>query len=154
MRIVSVIVLLMCVFAPGPMDVRAGGFKSYPGATLDEKASLDANAALDTAAGTCKLTIYLSPDPYDKVVHFYKAHGREHSIFANVPTFKGLLPGGKELRKTAVILDGADDIADTRLWVQIQRPFILDVKMTGHTPEFRDVRDLTGITLIAGQCSG
>jgi hypothetical protein len=154
MRIPSVIVLLMCGFALGPVDVRAGGFKPYPGSTLDEKAGLDANAALDAAAGTCKLTIYLSPDPYEKVVQFYKAQGQEHTIFANVPTFKGLLPGGKELRKTAVILDGAKDIADARLWVQIQHPFVLEVKMTGHTPEFRDVRDLTGITLIVGQCSG
>ena len=137
-----------------PMSLFAGEFKPYPGATLDKKATDEANKSVGTAEQSCKLSVYLTPDSYDKVVTFYKDLGQEHPIFANVPKFKGQLPVGEELRKTAVILDGASEVGDSSLWVQIQHPFILEVKMKGHTPEFLDVRDLTGITLIAGKCRG
>ena len=134
--------------------VLAGEFKPYPGATLDKKATEEANKSMGPDQSTCKLSVYLTPDAYDKAVQFYKGMGTEHPIFANVPKFKGQLPVGEELRKTAVILDGVSEVGDSSLWVQIQHPFILEVKMKGHTPEFLDVRDLTGITLIAGKCRG
>ena len=148
----SLIVPVLMVWAP--LSIFAGEFKPYPGATLDKKATDEANKSMGRGESTCKLSVYLTSDAYDKVVQFYKGMGMEHPIFANVPKFKGQLPVGEELRKTAVILDGVPEVGESSLWIQIQHPFILEVKMKGHTAEFLDVRDPTGITLIAGKCRG
>jgi len=147
----SLVVLLLTAWPA--FSVLAGDFKPYPGSTLDKKATEEANKSVGGRDHSCKLSVYLTPDAYDKVVNFYKDLGEEHPIFAHVPKFRGQLPVGEELRKTAVILDGVHEVGESNLWVQIQHPFILDVKMKGHTPEFLDVRDLTGITLIAGKCT-
>ena len=155
MKIVAKLPVLLLVLTASPaLHVFGGDFQPYPGSTLDQKATEEANKTLPRGESTCELSVYLTSEAYDTVVQFYKDLGTEHPIFSNVPTFKGLLPGGAELRKTAVILDGAQEVGDSSLWVQIQHPFILDVKMEGHTPKFLDVRDLTGVTLIAGQCKG
>ena len=121
--------------------VTSQGFKTYPGATKytppDTEETREAKKALPP--GTVS-TSYLTNDSFEKVVAFYKGLGQEYTMPGMPKNRK--LPSGQELKQTYFIFDGAKDLAASKSWAQVQRPFIgsFDDKM-----QPRDVRDVTVI---------
>jgi len=116
----------------------AADFKLYPGAKIDEKVTKEANesAAVAKMSGT-KATIYTTTDSFQKVASFYKGIAKEYAM----PRASGTSGKPKKYEKFDLweayfILDGAKDLASSKLWVKIQRPLIGD-----------NVRDLTAIVV-------
>lgn len=116
----------------------AAEFKPYPGAKTDETATREAReaaAAAKVAGG--KLTIYTTPDPFEKVASFYKGIAKEYSM----PRASGTSGKPKkyekyELWEAFFIFDGAKDLASSKLWIKVQRPFIGE-----------EIRDVTAIVV-------
>jgi hypothetical protein len=111
-------------------------FKLYPGATTDAwatKALRDAKAALPSGTDT---ELYVTADSYDKVYAFYKEVAEPTRP---VPAPK--LPDGTQIRWSFFLLDGAKSMADSKLWLKIQRPSVADLHM-------KDVRDVTSIQVV------
>jgi hypothetical protein len=136
-------VLCMMIFLA--TSLQAAGFKPYPGAKIDDKATKEANAMNAKAPGQASSTIYTTPDPYEKVAAFYKALGKEHQM--SVKKTKRL-PSGQELKEGYFILDGSATLSDSKLWVKVQKPYIGKAKMVGLTPKYEDVRDVTAIIVV------
>jgi hypothetical protein len=119
------------------------GFKIYPGASKftppDTKENREMLKALPP--GT-EATIYLTNDSFEKVAAFYKGFAREYTM-PGMPKGRKL-PNGQELKQTYFIFDGAKDLATSKSWAQVQRPFIGSI---GDNLEPRDVRDVTVINV-------
>ena len=139
-RVAAVGALMLALVAAGQ------GFKVYPGATVytppDTEEAREAKKALPPGMTS---TIYTTKDPFEKVVDFYKALGKEYSI-PGMPKGRKL-PSGQDLEQSYFIFDGAADLGTSKSWVTVQRPFIGSVDLKGGAPEYKDVRDLTVITL-------
>jgi hypothetical protein len=123
----------------------AGEFKVYPGATVDQKATEEARRLADNvrkqaprmAANTGEPTIYVTADPVDKVIEFYRGVAKEYQM----PGPKArTLPSGQALKQAFFIFDGASDLASSKLWAKVQRPYVGDL-------EFKDIRDITAIVV-------
>jgi len=118
--------------------VTAAEFKAYPGAELDEKATKEAaEAARAAKMGNVRSSIYTTSDSFRKVTSFYKGTAREYVM----PRASGTSGKPKkydkyDLWEAYFIFDGAKDLAGSRLWVKVQRPYIGE-----------DVRDVTAIIL-------
>ena len=130
----------------------AGGFKAYPGAKVDQKAS-EAAAAMLMAFGDnaerLKATTYTTADSYDKVVAFYKADGKELVIPSNPKRDQAMtLPSGEKIRESVIIFDGAADVVSSRNWVKIQRPFVAAYGFANGKQIAEDVRNVTAITAV------
>lgn len=106
--------------------VFAAEFKPYPGAKIDEKATQEANEAAQAAKmSNVKATIYTTKDSFQKVASFYKGIAKEHSM----PRSSGTSGKPKkyenyDLYEAFFIFDGAKDLASSKLWVKVQRPYI------------------------------
>lgn len=131
--IVSLFIILLF-----PLFLFAADFKPYPGAKLDEKATKEANEAAAAAkmSGT-KATIYTTKDSFQKVASFYKGIAKEHIM----PRASGTTGTPKKYEKYDLweaffIFDGAKDLASSKLWVKVQRPYIGE-----------DVLDITAIVV-------
>lgn len=61
------------------------------------------------------------------------------------------LPGGREIKEACFISDGAQDLVTSRRRAKVQRPYIGDAKMSGSTPQYLDVREVTVIILSEGK---
>jgi hypothetical protein len=128
-------------------SLAAQAFKAYPGATKykppDTEESREAAKALP--AGT-ESVIYLSNDSFEKVFAFYKDLGKEYAM----PGMKRnkTLPSGQPLTEAYFIFDGAADLAASRNWAKIQRPYVGSVTFKGGKPEYNDVRDITAIVVL------
>jgi hypothetical protein len=118
----------------------AAEFKLYPGAKMDEKATKEAQeAALAAKMSNVKATIYTTKDSFQKVASFYKGIAKEHimpraSGTSGKPRKSDLFEG--DLWEAFFIFDGAKDLASSKLWVKVQRPYIGE-----------DVRDVTAIVV-------
>lgn len=116
----------------------AAEFKVYPGAKVDEKATKEANEAAQAAKmSNVKATIYTTTDSFQKVSSFYKGIAKEYSM----PRASGTSGKPKKYEKYDLyeaffIFDGAKDLASSKLWVKVQRPYIGE-----------DVRDITAIVV-------
>lgn len=138
----SVVVIVLLVV----ISTAAQTFKVYPGATKstapDNKESKEAAKSLPP--GT-EGSVYFTSDSFEKVVAFYKGFAKEYTM----PGMKkgGKLPSGQEMMSAFFIFDGAADIATSRNWAKVQRPYIGSFKMNGMTPEYSDVRDVTAIVV-------
>ncbi len=123
--------------------VAGEGFKIYPGASKytppDSKETREALKALPP--GT-EATIYLTNDSFEKVVAFYKGFAKEYSM-SGMPKGRKL-PSGQELKQTYFIFDAAKDLATSRSWAQVQRPFI---GSTDDNLQPHDIRDVTVISV-------
>jgi len=131
--IVSLLIVL--VFSP---FLFAAEFKPYPSAKLDEKATKEANEAAAAAkmSGT-KATIYTTNDSFKKVASFYKGIAKEYMM----PRASGTSGKPKKYEKYDLweayfIFDGAKDLASSKLWVKVQRPYIGE-----------EIRDVTAIVV-------
>lgn len=132
-----VCVLLFLVLAFSSL-VFTAEFKSYPGAKIDEKATKEANEATQAAKmSNVKATIYTTTDSFQKVASFYNRIAKEYTM----PRASGTSGKPKKYEKYDLweayfIFDGAKDLASSKLWVKVQRPYIGE-----------DVRDVTAIVV-------
>ena len=106
--------------------VSAAEFKSYPGAKVDEQATRESNeAAKAEKMSNVRSTVYTSQDSFPKVVSFYMGLAKEFSM----PRASGTSGKPKKYEKYDLweayfIFDGAKDLASSKLWVKVQRPYI------------------------------
>jgi hypothetical protein len=104
----------------------AGDFKLYPGAKLDEQATKQArDMAAAAKMGNVKSSIYTTSDSFEKVASFYKGISKEYQM----PRSSGTSGKPKKYEKYDLweayfIFDGAKDLASSKLWVKVQRPYI------------------------------
>ncbi|MGQ9671145.1 MAG: hypothetical protein ACUVWY_13450 [Desulfosoma sp.] len=106
----------------------ASEFRVYPGSQVDEHATQEANEAAQAARmSNLKATIYTTPDSFQKVAAFYKGIAAEYMMPRASGTSgeprKSDVFGG-ELWEAYFIFDGAKDLASSKLWIKIQRPYI------------------------------
>jgi hypothetical protein len=116
-------------------------FKRYRGAKFDQPATDEVRRVVAAEPGLV-VTVYLTPDSFDKVYAFYKGAAHEYAM-PGKRTRK--LPTGQELRDAFFLLDNAPDLVHSKLWVKIQRPFIGSGLARGSTAA--EVRDVTAIVL-------
>jgi hypothetical protein len=110
----------------------AQSFKPYPGSKLDEKASREASAA---APGK-QSEVYTTDDSFDKASAFYKSLYKEYTM----PS-RPRMPSGPQLKWAFFIIDGEKDLAHSKYWMKVQRPYV------GGT-DGKDIRDLTVIQTV------
>jgi hypothetical protein len=121
------------IFASVSAPCRAQEFKTYPGAKLDEKSSREASAA---APGK-ESEVYATSDAYEKVYAFYKGLYKEYSMSNSSPK----LPSGQQIKWAFFILDGGKDLASSKYWMKVQRPYVGGA-------DGQDIRDLTVIQTV------
>jgi len=103
----------------------AADFKPYPGAKLDEEATRDSAEAARKADPAATAAVYTTSDPFAKVAAFYKELGTEYAMpMASGTSGKPKKRAGYDLWEAYFILDGAQDLARSRLWVKVQNPAI------------------------------
>ncbi len=114
----------------------AGGFKVYPGAKLDQRATDDSNELAKMSKVSSRTKIYTTNDSFEKVVSFYKGTAKEY-----------VMPGGptKGPKMTFFIFDNGKDIMTSKLWAKVQRPALGLYK-----EDLKDMktRDITVIILV------
>jgi hypothetical protein len=118
--------------------------KVYPGATQFTPPA-DEKAMQDMPPGATE-TIYFTNDAYSKVVAFYQNLGK-----VRTPAWlkKGAkLPNGQPLKETFYIFDDSPTLNFSKSWVKIQRPYVGAIDLTGATPDYHDVRDVTAIFVV------
>ncbi|NLI82120.1 MAG: hypothetical protein GX443_10605 [Deltaproteobacteria bacterium] len=118
--------------------VSAGEFQLYPGAKMDEQATQEAKEAAAAAKMTdTRTAIYTTADAFAKVVGFYQGKAVEHAMpSASGSTGKPNKYEEYDLWEAYFIFDGAKNLADSKLWIKVQRPYIGD-----------NVRDVTAIVV-------
>jgi len=130
----AVVVLTVATVAAGQ------GFKVYPGAKkLVSPESKDASASLPGV----QIDSYLTDDPFEKVVAFYKSIGKESAVSFLKKSEK--LPNGQELTRTWFIFDGAADITTSKSWAMVQRPYV-PVDDNGEL-QYKNARNVTAIVV-------
>jgi hypothetical protein len=127
------LVVVSMVFAAVNAPCLAQDLKLYPGAKLDEKSSHEASAA---APGK-QSEVYTTGDAFEKVYAFYKGAYKEFTMSSSSPK----LPSGQQIKWAFFILDGGKDLASSKYWMKIQRPYV------GGT-DGQDVRDVTIIQTV------
>lgn len=132
-KVIYIILSIVFIYAA---LVFASEFKVYPGAKIDEKTTKEANEAAQGAKmSNVKSTIYTTTDSFPKVSSFYKGMSKEYIM----PRASGTSGKPKKYEKYDLyeaffIFDDAKDLASSKLWVKVQRPYIEN-----------DVRDITVI---------
>ena len=104
----------------------AAEFKYYPGAKMDEKATKQArDGAVAVKMPDVKPTIYTTSDSFEKVASFYKGIAKEYMMpRASGTSGKPKKREGYDLWEAYFIFDGAQDLASSKLWIKVQRPYI------------------------------
>ncbi|MBN1831639.1 MAG: hypothetical protein JW896_05955 [Deltaproteobacteria bacterium] len=102
----------------------AEDFKVYPGAKLEEQLTKEAIQQAAQANIDSKPSIYVTDDSFDEVFSFYQGIGQEYQMPYAKPDKVQRLPSGKELKSAFFIFDGASDLAGSKKWIKIQRPYI------------------------------
>ena len=118
----------------------AEDFKVYPGAKLDEQLTKEAVQQAAQAKVDTRPSIYVTDDSFDKVFSFYQGIGKEYQMPYAHPAKVQRLPSGKELKAAFFIFDGASDLAGSKKWIKIQRPYI--------GPGMKEGPDKTYISLV------
>ena len=111
----------------------AQDFKPYAGSKLDDKASREASAATPGKQSE----VYTTSDPMDKVYAFYKGLYKEFPMRSTGPK----LPSGRQVKWAFFIVDGGTTLANSKLWMKIQRPYVGGA-------DGQDVRDITLIQTV------
>jgi hypothetical protein len=111
----------------------AQDFKPYSGGKADEKASREASAA---APGK-QSQVFTTDDPFEKVYSFYKGLYKEFTMGHSSPK----LPSGQPIQWAFFILDGAKDLASSKYWIKIQRPYVGGA-------DAREIREVTVIQTV------
>jgi hypothetical protein len=125
----------------------AQGFKIYPGAKKFTPPDTDESreAAKQMPPGTTQ-TLYTSDDSFEKVSTFYGSVGKPYSLPGMERGAK--LPNGQVMKVSFFIFDDATTLGGSKSWAKIQRPYVGGVEMKDSGPEFKDIRDITVITLV------
>lgn len=110
-------------------------FKVYPGAKTDAWAAEALRRGKVALPAGTESELYVTPDAYEKVYSFYKQNAREVSLSPG-PT----LPDGTRVKWSFFLLDNAKGLADSKLWLKVQRPSVADAEMK--------VRDITSIQVV------
>ena len=105
--------------------------KSFPGSHVDENASTEASRA---APGK-QSQVYVTSESFDRVFAFYKAAYKQDT---SMPAAGPKLPSGQQVQWAFFIIDGGKDLATSKYWMKIQRPYV------GGTAG-KDIRDVTVI---------
>lgn len=124
--------LLVCLTAAAAAEL-----KIYPGATTDAWAAEALRRGKAAVPPGTESALYVTPDAYDKVYAFYKQNAREVQVGRGGPA----LPDGTRIKWSFFVLDDAKGLADSKLWLKVQRPSIADAEM-------KDVRDVTSIQVV------
>jgi|CZKS01.1.fsa_nt_gi hypothetical protein len=111
----------------------AQDFKLYAGSKQDEKASRGASAAVPGKESE----VYTTSDAFDQVYAFYKTQYKEYIMGSSGPK----LPSGQQIKWAFFILDGGKDLASSKHWMKIQRPYVGGA-------DGKDVRDVTVIQTV------
>jgi|WetSurMetagenome_2_1015567.scaffolds.fasta_scaffold796264_1 hypothetical protein len=121
--------ILLSMILVACVALAADNFKLYPGARINEKLTKEANDFYDemasftiTKTNNTKVTVYFTEDDFEKVVNFYRTLGKEFSTPGTRQKIK--FESGKELKACEFILDGANDVKNTKLYVTIERPYM------------------------------
>ncbi len=138
MRVILSWILVLAVTLP--VAATAQSFTPYPGSKPDQAA---ADEAMKRAGAGKLVGVYLTNDPFEKVVAFYRTLYKETRGAG-----PSRLSNGQKVQWAFFVLDGAKDLSASKSWMKIQRPFIGDVVMQGITPQYRDVRDVTVIETV------
>jgi hypothetical protein len=137
---------LLLVLA-GTTEVAGQGFKTYPGATkFTPPVTEETKKALNELPPGTQSSYYLTDDSFEKVTEFYKGFAKEYTM--PLGRRGGKLPNGQEMKAAFFIFDGAKDLATSKSWAKVQRPYIGSVEMKGLVPEYHDIRDVTAITVV------
>lgn len=106
------------------------GFKVYPGAKLDQKATDFSNERAKMSKMSSKTKVYTTNDSFEKVVSFYKGIAKEY-----------VRPGISEkgFKMTFFIFDNGKDIVTSKLYTKVQRPAMGLYKEDIQTMKTRDV---------------
>jgi hypothetical protein len=133
MRIPQLFLAAGMFFVAASIPCLAQVFTAYSGSKLDEKASREASAA---APGK-QSEVYTTADSLDKVYTFYKAQYKEFTMRSTGPT----LPSGQQVKWFFFIIDGGTTLANSKLWMKIQRPYVGGA-------DGKDIRDVTIIQTV------
>ena len=128
----------------------------YPGARVDAAAIALANQLAPGGKGPD--LVATTTDSFEKVMAHYKAAGTEMTMpwrrgqpdngyERELPssTKPGPLGSGIMVKQVIIILDGAADLATSKNWVVITRPFIMKSRVDGDRIVYEDLRDVTAI---------
>jgi hypothetical protein len=110
----------------------AQDFKPYAGSKLDEKASREASAV---APGK-QSEVYTTSDSFDQVNAFYKGLYKEYTMPSRSHPH-----AGPQVRWAFFIIDGGKDLASSKHWMKVQRPYVGGAYG-------KDIRDLTVIQTV------
>jgi hypothetical protein len=116
--------------------------KMYPGAKIDQAGTEEAKVAAG-AQPELEVTVYTTPDPFDKVVAFYSKNGRE---FKPIGSRTRKLPNGQEMKDAFFLLDEGESLATSKRWVKLQRPYLGQYGLARNGAQ-SDIRDVTAIVL-------
>jgi len=113
----KVIYVLLSVAFIFSTIVFAAGFKPYPGAKIDEKATKEAKEAPVAAKmSNVKSTIYTTSDSFEKVASYYKGIAKESMMpRASGTSGEPKKREGYDLGEAYFIFDGAQDLASSKL---------------------------------------
>ena len=139
MKLACAAFVLAVLILPGA--ALAQGFKVYPGAKLDPKASEEARKGARAAGPGMDSSVYLTNDAFEKVVAFYKGFAKELQMPVRS---RRMLPNGQQMKQAFFLFDGAGDLMSSKHWAKIQRPYI----GSGATDEEEEIRDVTVIQVV------
>jgi len=121
---VFAVVLCVCVSILLAVGTGFAEFKIYPGAKLDEKETKAQQELTKQAKTGSTPKVYVTDDAFEKVKDFYAGIGTEYKMPGRSDNKVQKLPSGTVLKDTFFIFDGAKDLATSKLWAKIQRPYI------------------------------
>ena len=133
----------MTVFCLLLVDVALGSeFQPYPGARSEPwvaQYERQANESVQKSLPGSRIDISITNDPFEKVVEFYKQHGKERPAFAEPLIAMLKQKTSRDVKATYVIFDDADSPVTSASYVSIQRPATVSFDPL-------DVRDVTVIS--------
>lgn len=109
----------------------AQDLKPFPGSQRDEAASREASQAVPGKQSQ----VYTTSDSFDKVYAFYKAAYKQDTT---MPAAGPKLASGRQVQWAFFIIDGAANLATSKYWMKIQRPYVGGA-------DGKDIRDVTVI---------
>ncbi len=127
--------LAVCGIVVVSLRAAAAEFKVYPGAKTDAWAADAMRKGKAVLPSGTESEVYVTPDAYEKVSSFYKQNAREVTVSPGTT-----LPDGTQVKWSFFVLDNAKGLADSKLWLKVQRPSVADAEMK--------VRDITSIQVV------